>query len=99
MKAWVAKALELLASSLEPPQHEYNEIDWKITLSSDSKRLADHLGAFSNYPGGGYLVFGVASDSSLEGVTIAEIEQISNRIVNLGRDALEPSLQLDHFGI
>jgi len=35
----------------------------------------------------------------LLGVSIADIEQIANRLTNLGRDAVEPSLQLDHMGI
>jgi len=98
MKLWHTKALELLESSLEPPKHEYNEIDWKVALSNDKKHLTEHLCAFSNYPGGGYLIFGIARSGALEGVTDEDIEGISNKLVNLGRDALEPSLQLDHHG-
>lgn len=98
MKPWVVKGLGLLESSLEPPQHEPNEIDWKVALSSDSKRLSEHLCAFANYPGGGYLIFGVKSDATLQGLKLGEIEDISNRIANLGRDSVEPPLQLDHEG-
>jgi ATP-dependent DNA helicase RecG len=98
MKVWVGKAKELLAASLEPPKHELNEMDWKSALSSDSKRLTEHLCAFSNYPGGGFFIFGVATDGNLKGVTFAEIEQITNRLTNLGRDAIEPPVQLDHMG-
>jgi predicted HTH transcriptional regulator len=99
MKTWVAKALELLSNSLEPPQHEPNEIDWKVSLSADSKRLSEHLCAFANYPGGGYLAFGIANDATLKGLTPTEVEEISKKVVNLGRDAVEPPLQLDHEGV
>ena len=61
MKAWMTKALELLKVSLEPPNHELNELDWKAALSPDKKRLTEHLSALANQPGGGYLVFGVDS--------------------------------------
>jgi predicted HTH transcriptional regulator len=80
-------------------QHELNEIDWKVALSDDKKRLAEHLCAFANYPGGGYLVFGITQDASLKGFTADEIEETSNRIANLGRDAVEPALQLDHHRV
>jgi predicted HTH transcriptional regulator len=99
MKPWVVKCLELLENSLEPPQHELSEIDWKVALSDDKKRLAEHLCAFANHPGGGYLVFGISRDAILKGLTVDEIEETSNRIVNLGRDAVEPPLQLDFQGM
>ena len=56
MKTWTTKALELLKASLVPPKHELNELDWKAALSPDKKRLTEHLSAFANQPGGGYLV-------------------------------------------
>lgn len=59
MKSWMAKALELLAASLQPPRHELNELDWKAALSPDKKRLTEHLSAMANLPGGGFLVFGI----------------------------------------
>ena len=99
MKTWVTKGLELLTSSLDPPQHELNEIDWKVALSGDSKRLSEHLCAFANYPGGGYLAFGVGNDGSLSGLSTVDLEQISIKITNLGRDAVEPPLQLDHEAV
>ena len=48
MKVWMTKALELLKTSLEPPKHELNELDWKAALSPDKKRLTEHLSAFAN---------------------------------------------------
>jgi ATP-dependent DNA helicase RecG len=98
MKPWVQRAKELLASSLEPPYHELNEIDWKSAVSPNKQRLIEHLCAFANYPGGGWLVYGIRSDSSFAGITPPEIEIAINQLANLGRDAVEPSLQLDHLG-
>ncbi len=99
MKVWVAKAEELLVNSLQPPQHELNEIDWKGALSDDNKRLTEHLCAFSNYPGGGTFAFGVNSDGTLSSLSMLDIEAIANRLTNLGREAVEPSVQLDHMKI
>ncbi|HVC45966.1 MAG TPA: ATP-binding protein [Terracidiphilus sp.] len=99
MKPWVQKALEILAESLQPPCSEHNELDWKGDLSSDSRRLTDHLTAFANHPGGGYLVFGIARDATPRSLSITEIDGIANTIANLGRDAVEPTLQIDHQGI
>lgn len=98
MKPWVEKAKALLASSLEPPHHELNEIDWKSAVSPNKQRLIEHLCAFANHPGGGWLVYGIKSDSSFTGITPVEIEIAINQLANLGRDAVEPSLQLDHLG-
>jgi predicted HTH transcriptional regulator len=99
MKPWVEHAQSLLRSSLEPPQHELNELDWKVGLSVDKHRLVEHLCAFANYPGGGYLVYGIDSNALLTGVTLADIENITNQLANLGREAIEPPIQLDHMGL
>ena len=99
MKAWLERARFILESSLDPPQHELNELDWKVGLSDNKTRLVEHLCAFANYPGGGYLVYGISSDASLQGVSLANVEEITSRLVNLGREAIEPPLQLDHMGL
>ncbi|PPC85542.1 MAG: hypothetical protein CTY37_07975 [Methylotenera sp.] len=96
MKNWVNRALALLANSLEEPRHELNELDWKVGLSPDKRRLTEHLSALSNYPGGGFLVYGVSNNGSVIGVTDIEIEQIVNQLANLGRTGLEPPVALDH---
>ena len=96
MKAWMAKALELLKASLEPPKHELNEMDWKAALSPDKKRMTEHLSAFANQPGGGYLVFGVDSAGTPAGVDVKTVETTVNQLANLGRAGLEPPLALDH---
>ena len=61
MKAWTAKALDLLHASLQPPKHELNELDWKAGLSPDTKRLTEHLSTFGNHPGGGFPIYGIDS--------------------------------------
>ena len=96
MKAWMTKALELLKASLEPPKHELNELDWKAAMSPDKKRLTEHLSAFANQPGGGYLVFGVDSAGTSVGVDGKTVETTVNQLANLGRAGLEPPLALDH---
>ena len=50
-KNWVNRAHALLDSTLRPPKHELNEINWKINLSTNKSRLVEHLCAFGNYPG------------------------------------------------
>ena len=96
MKPWLAKALELLRASLSPPRHELSELDWKAGLSAETKRLTEHLSAFANQPGGGFFVFGVDATGTLRGTGEHEATEIVNRLANLGRDALEPPLVLDH---
>lgn len=96
-KHWVIQAQAWLRSSREPVPHEINELDWKVDLSGNKERLAEHLIAFANNPNGGCLVFGVAdSGAELVGVNQAQVEEIITRLANLGRDALEPPLALDH---
>lgn len=97
MKRWLNRSLDLLANSLESPQYELNELDWKTELSVNKKRLSEHLSAFANFPGGGFLVYGIGPTGELVGVDESQIEKTVHRLVNLGRDALEPSLALDHM--
>ena len=59
VKHWIPEALQGLAETLLPVPHETNQIDWKARLSGNNARLAEHLMAFANHPGGGTLVFGV----------------------------------------
>lgn len=96
MKYWVADALRCLDESLAPVPHEVNELDWKASLSDNKDRLAEHLMAFANQPNGGTLVFGVNDDGLPVGVDAAETARIVGALSNLGRDAIEPALALDH---
>lgn len=96
MKTWLTKALELLTASLEPPRHELNELDWKAALSPDKKRLTEHLSAFANQAGGGYIIYGVDDTGTPASVDAATVEMTVNQLANLGREALEPPVALDH---
>lgn len=93
---WKEKALMLLDRSLKPVPQELNEIDWKGGLSNDNERLAQHLCAFSNYFGGGILVFGVNNDASFSQMTQEEIERIVSKLDNIAQNRLFMPIQLDH---
>jgi ATP-dependent DNA helicase RecG len=95
-KHWITTVLLCLEQSLSPVPHEVNELDWKASLSEHKDRLAEHLIAFANYPNGGSLVFGVTNSGHVVGVDQTEVAQITNTLANLGRDAVEPPLALDH---
>lgn len=96
-KHWVTQAVALLKSSRMPVPHEINELDWKVGLSADKDRLVEHLISFANHPNGGCLVFGIAdAGAELIGIDQAQAQEIINRLANLGRDAVEPPLALDH---
>jgi len=96
-KHWIVHGLNLLNSSLEPVPHELNELDWKMSLSDNKDRLTEHLIAFANHPNGGFLVYGIAdAGAKLIGVDQIQVIEIIGRLANLGRNAIEPSLVLDH---
>lgn len=98
-KHWVTAALQCLHETLSPAPHEVNELDWKARLSDDKERLAEHLMAFANQPNGGTLVFGVGNDGVPIGLAQYAIAQIANTLANLGRDAVEPALVIDHAAV
>ena len=95
-KHWIPVALASLTQSLRTVPHEINEIDWKARLSEKSARLAEHLMAFANHPGGGVLVFGVDDDGLVNGVSAGDVTNVVSTLTNLGREAVEPPLALDH---
>ena len=95
-KHWIPIALNWLAQSLDPVPHELNELDWKASLTGNKERLNEHLIAFANHPNGGFLTFGVQDDATLAGVEQSGVAHIVNTLANLGRDAVEPPVAIDH---
>lgn len=99
IKHWVKEALQVLDQSLSPLPHEANEIDWKAQLSDKKERLAEHLMAFANHPNGGMLAFGVNNDGVPIGIDGPGIAQVANTLANLGREAVEPPVAIDHAAV
>lgn len=93
---WKNRAYALLSASLTPPRHELNDLDWKLDLSAKGDRVAEHLCAFANNPGGGFLVFGVNDNGDAVGVDEEQIKQILTRLSSIARDGLEPPAKLEH---
>jgi len=96
-KHWISQAASCLTLSREPVPHETNELDWKVSLSENKERLAEHMIAFANHPNGGYLVYGIANaGAKLVGVNEEQVVEVISRLTNIGRDAIDPALVLDH---
>jgi ATP-dependent DNA helicase RecG len=95
-KQWIEDARERLEESLAPVPHEVNELDWKVRLSEHKERLIEHLIASANHPDGACLVFGVANNGQPQGVDAETVAQIANTLANLGRDAVDPPIAIDH---
>lgn len=97
MKAWVNKAKEYLAHSLGKVPQELNELDWKENLSPKNDKLCQHICAFSNLPGGGYLVFGVEDKTAKpKGIEKKEADSIVEKLSSLCRDGVDPLVSIDH---
>ncbi|MCX8514412.1 MAG: putative DNA binding domain-containing protein [Burkholderiales bacterium] len=97
MKPWIKSAHNYLAHSLGVIPQEINELDWKERLSPKNDKLCQHICAFANLPGGGYLVFGVEdSTSKVLGVTKEFADNVIERLANLCRDGVSPLVSLDH---
>lgn len=95
-RRWVDDALQALRESLHPVPAELNELDWKAAPSPQHERLVEHLIAMANLRNGGTLAFGINDHGRPVGVAAAEVAETVNRLANLGRDAVEPPLVLDH---
>lgn len=88
--------MALLDASLAPPCQELNELDWKVGLSPNKKRVVEHLCALGNHSGGGFLVFGINQAGVPIGVRQDDLDEIATQLANLARDGLEPPLVVDY---
>jgi predicted HTH transcriptional regulator len=95
-KIWEQRAFALLNKSLLPVPAELNELDWKCGISSKTDRLAQHISAFSNTIGGGFLVYGINNDGSAIGLSKSEIDEIVQKMGNIARNNLAEPISIDH---
>lgn len=95
--SWLDRARQLLTRSFSPTPHELNELDWKLELSPNKERLAEHLSAFSNHTDGGFMVYGINANGEVQGVSPQESEKIITQLGNIARDGLEPSQRIQHY--
>lgn len=94
---WVDQALIFLENSLQPVPEELNELDWKEKLSTNKERLSEHLSAFANYPGGGFMIFGIEDRTAkVVGIDKTNCHLIIEKLTNLARNTLEPQVRLCH---
>jgi predicted HTH transcriptional regulator len=93
---WKEKAVKCLKDSLYPIPSELNEIDWKSGLSPKTERLAQHLCAFANQEGGGFLVYGVNDDATLFSVEKPQADEIIKLLGNIALHNLSHSFQIQH---
>lgn len=97
IKMWINRAFEFLEHSLNPVPQELNELDWKEDLSPNNAKLAQHLSAFANHPGGGFMVFGVENKTgALIGIDQRAAEGIVQRLSSICRDSINPQVSMDH---
>lgn len=96
MNNWKEAALDALHRSIHPVPQELNEIDWKGGLSNKTDRLAQHICAFANLSGGGFLVFGINDDAEFEELDKATIEETMKKLGNIAKNNLAWSIQLEH---
>lgn len=97
MKNWISKALTYLDKSLGKVQTELNEIDWKADLSPKNEKLCQHISAFANMPGGGFLVFGIDNKTAtVLGISKSQADIIVERLASLCRDSVNPLVKIDH---
>lgn len=97
--SWRSRAIELLKDSLYPIPVELNEIDWKSGLSTNTDRLAQHISAFSNQTGGGFLVFGVNNDGTMFSVRKEDADSIIQKLGNIASNNLNRAIKIEHSSI
>jgi len=97
MKNWISKAIAYLDKSLGKVPTELNEIDWKEDLSPKNDKLCQHISAFANMPGGGFMVFGIDNKAAqIIGIDKPKADNIIERLASLCRDGVNPLVKIDH---
>ncbi len=96
MNTWEETVTKLLFKSLNPIPQELNEIDWKCALSTKTERLAQHLSAFANYPGGGFMAIGINNDGKSNPLTKTEMDEIILKLGNIARNNLAQPICIEH---
>lgn len=97
MKNWINRAVAILNHSLSKVPQELNELDWKEDLSPKNTKLCQHICAFANYPGGGFLVFGIEDKTAKPiGIDKEKASTIIERLASLCRDGVDPLVNIDH---
>jgi predicted HTH transcriptional regulator len=94
--AWKEKAIDILKASLTPIPHELSELDWKSDLSSKTERLAHHICAFCNHPGGGMFAFGINDDATFTSLDKTQIADIVKKLGNIAHNNLSSAIDIDH---
>lgn len=94
---WLEKAIQYLDESLKYVSHELDKLDWKLDISPKNDKLSQHISAFSNLPGGGFLVYGINNKTrEIVGVTTKQVEVILDKFSNLTRDSVEPQVVFEY---
>lgn len=97
MKSWIPKALEYLDKTLGKVAVELNELDWKESISPNNTKLCQHISAFANLPGGGFIVFGIKNDTkAVVGISTNDANSIVDKFSSLCRDGVEPLVSIDY---
>jgi len=96
MNNWEKKVIKLLVKSLKPLPTELNEVDWKSDISSKPDRLAQHMSAFSNQFGGGFIIFGINNEGVPSNFDKERSDLIMAQLGNIARNNLEPAVILEH---
>ena len=96
MNNWIETALQVLIKCLNPVPVELNEMDWKSGLSDKTERLAQHISAFANHSGGGYLAFGISNSGNSAPLTKNEMDVVIQKLGNIARNNLAQPVGIDH---
>lgn len=96
MSSWKDIAIQLLSKSVKPIPIELNELDWKTDISDNGNRVAQHISAFANYPGGGFLAFGIDNNGQSVDLCKENMDIIIQKMGNIARNNLAQPIGIDH---